>query len=232
MAEREDLFTTVHKGLRSMMYDLSGRLQTNDFANLEQTKALVVDLENDFAIARSAGCMLCVFHHHAEDEEGIIFSEAKKFNGSLIAALIEDHNALSRREFAIEKSAHALLATADPADRLNAGAKLNQSVNELLAAYFTHMNREESELVPAMREHFTDEQMVAMRGKIMGGMPPERLFAILGWMLPALNVTELSDLFISVRNTSPPPVTEAIAKLCAARVDPQRWDAVKLRVGL
>jgi hypothetical protein len=232
MAGEEDLFTPIHKGLRSMMYNLSSRLQTNDFANLAETRALVADLEHDFEVARSAGCMVCVFHHHAQDEESAIFPDAAKFQGSLISSLIDEHRGLTRRELEIARSAHQLLDLTDVGQRIEAGIKLNQSANELLAAYISHMNREETELVPVMRQHFTDEQQAAMRGLIMGRMVPERLFGILGWMLPSLNVTELTDLVVSVKETAPPPFFDAVAKLCVARVDPARWGAVKSRVGL
>jgi hypothetical protein len=232
MTATEDLFTPIHKGLRSMLYSLSGRLQTNDFADLTQTKALVTDLENDFAIARSAGCILCVFSHHASDEEGVIFPQTAKAGNALTTQLIEEHHDLTRRELALGKEAHQLLAMESAEHRLTAGVDLNQHANELFATYITHMNREDRELVPLMREDFTDEQMVAMRSAIMGKMQPDRMFFILGWMLPSLNVTELSGLLSSVRTGAPPPFFKAVTDLCAAKVDAARWNEVKLRVGL
>ena len=176
--------------------------------------------------------MVCTFHHHAEDEESAVFPAAARFQGGLIAALVDEHHGLTRRELEITKSAHQILDMKDAGMRIAAGVQLNQSANALLAAYITHMNREETELVPAMREHFTDAQQAAMRGLIIGRMPPERLFAILGWMLPSLNVTELTDLLSSIKKTAPAPLLAAVTRLCADRVDPTRWGAVKARAGL
>jgi len=102
----------------------------------------------------------------------------------------------------------------------------------LFAAYFVQMNREESDLVPWMRERFSDAQMAAMRGTILGRMPPERIFAILGWMLPSLNATELVGFLRSVRDAMPPPAFRAVTELCSARVDPVWWAAVARDVGL
>ena len=230
MTGNEDVFTPIHKGLRSMIYSLSSRLQTNDFADLNATKALVNDLENDFAVARSAGCVLCVLAHHAVDEESVIFPPAAKFGNQLVTSLIMDHHDLTRRELEIAQWAHELLATsADPA-RVDAGIRLNRAANELFAAYIAHMNREERDLVPMMREHFTDEQQAAMRGTIIRNLPQDRLFVILGWMLPSLNATELSELLSSMKG-APPPLLKAISDLCAAKVDPARWDTVKARIG-
>ncbi len=232
MSSNEDLFTPIHKALRSMIYGLSSRLQTNDFADLTTTKSLVNDLENDFAIARSAGCTLCVLNQHAQDEEAAIFPDATKAGNELIATLIEQHHDLARREASLARSANTLLAIENPEGRVEAGIRLNQSANELFAAYIAHMNREETDLVPWMKEHFSDAQMVAMRGAIMGRTPPDRMFVVLGWMLPSLNVRELSGLIREVKTAVPPQAFKAITDLCEARVDPTRWDAVRQSAGL
>jgi Hemerythrin HHE cation binding domain len=232
MTATGDLFTPIHKALRSMIYSLSERLQTNDFADVAVTKALVTDLENDFAIARSAGCMLCVLSQHAVDEESVIFPPVVRAGNGLIAQLIEEHHDLARRELALAKEAHQLLAMESGDRRIDAGIRLNLEANQLFAAYIAHMNREEVELVPLMRKHFTDEQLVAMRSTIMGQMPPDRMFFVLGWMLPSLNVAELSGLLSSFRQGAPPQLMKAVTDLCAAKVEPARWSEVKIRVGL
>ncbi len=232
MAATEDVFTPIHKGLRSMIYGLSSRLQTNDFADLTATRSLVTDLENDFAAARSAGCILCTLNTHAKDEETSIFPDAEKAGSELVKTLIEEHHGLTVRELAIAEHAHALLELENPQARVAAGKRLNQSANDLFAAYIAHMNHEENDLVPWMKEHFTDQQMRAMRGAILGRVPPDRMSAILGWMVPSLNVVELSDFLAGVRPNLPPPAFKAITDLCVARVDPTRWDAVKRAIGL
>lgn len=232
MAEREDLFTPVHKGLRAMLYNLSGRLQTNDFADSGTTQTLMTDLEHDFDVARSAGCILCVLNHHATDEESAIFPAVSRVGDGLVQRLIDEHHELTRREIELARQGHELLDLTSGEQRVAAGVVLNQHANELFALYIAHMNLEETDLVPLMQRHFTDEEMVAMRSTILRGMPPDRLFSILGWMLPSLNVSELSALLASVRPTAPPPFLKAIVDLASAKVDPARWNEVRLRVGL
>ena len=94
------------------------------------------------------------------------------------------------------------------------------------------MNREETDLVPRMKETFTDAELAAIRGTIIGRMPPDRLFALLGWMLPALNATELSGLLSSFQGKAPPEFVRKVTELCAQRVEPARWATVKGRVGI
>lgn len=64
----EDLFTPIHKGIRSMIYDVAGRLATTDFADVERSKPVLADLEHEFSAAVTSGCILCMLHHHAADE--------------------------------------------------------------------------------------------------------------------------------------------------------------------
>lgn len=232
MTGKEDLFTPVHKGLRAMIYNLSTRLQTNDFDDGATTKQLTADLENSFAVAQNAGCILCAFATHAEEEERVIFAPSARAANALVTELILEHHDLTRREQEICKSGRELSTLPTAEARIAAGVRINQMANGLFGAYITHMNREETELVPLMREHFTDAEQAAMRETIISNFPPDRLFALLGWMLPALNSTELAELLASVKQGAPPPVMKAIADLCAARVEPARWAAVKLRVGI
>jgi hypothetical protein len=228
----EDLFTPIHKGLRSMIYSLASRIQSNDFGDLPASTALAVDMEHDFELARAAGCIVCILHHHAEDEEKRIFPAVSEFGPELVAALIEEHHELTRREAALTTRAREILAMERAADRIRAGEQLNRSANDLFALYVAHMNREDNDLVPLMRRHFTNEQMAAMRGAIMAGMPPERLFAILGWMLPSLTAFELADLVGALKRGAPPPLVEAVAKIASAKVEPARWERVRREVGL
>jgi hypothetical protein len=227
MKATEDLFTPIHKALRSMIYSLGSRLQTNDFSDVEATRALVVDLENDFEAARSAGCIVCVLHHHAEDEESVIFPAVAPHSSGLIGELIEEHHDLARRELEIVRQAHEILALPSARERVRRGIEVNQAANELFARYLVHMNREDVELVPLMQDHFTDEQMRTMRGTIMSGIPPERLRRILQWMLPSLNVAELTDMMSGLKRSAPPELVGMIAALGAAHVEPTRWQAVR-----
>ncbi|MGI0130754.1 MAG: hemerythrin domain-containing protein [Thermoplasmata archaeon] len=232
MKGAEDLFTPIHKAIRSMIYSVGGRLQTNDFADVESSRPLLADLEHEFSTAISAGCILCIVHQHGTDEEAEVFPHVGKLGSELVQALITDHHDFTRRLISITKNSRELLALESPQDRIRAGVALNQEANDFFAAYFAHMNREEQRLVPLMREHFTDDQMRAMRGAIMGGLPPDRLAAILGWMFPALDVDELTGMVMGAKVGMPPEVFRRMAGLAEQRVPPERWQIVRGRVGI
>jgi len=232
MTATEDLFTPIHKAIRSMIYNVGSRMQTNDFADLTASKPLLADLEHEFTAAVSAGCVLCILHHHASDEEKEVFPSIATYTPDLIQSFIDDHHDLTRRLGVITKMAHELVTLPHAPERVRQGLTLTQETNAFFAAYLTHMNREEETLVPFMREHFSDDQMRAMRGAIMRGMPPDRLASILGWMFPSLNIDELTEMVGGIKRTSPPEVFQFISGIATKHLTPERWRQVTERVGL
>jgi hypothetical protein len=232
MTATGDLFTPIHKAVRSMIYSLGGRLQTADFSDKIASAALLVDLQHEFTNAVSASCVLCLLHAHAGHEEAGIFPSMQSIDPGLIRALIDDHQEIRRRLTSITKRAEELGATDPPAQRLLLGAQINREVNEFFAFYLTHMNKEEVTIVPEMKEHFTDAQLGAMQGAIMGSMPPERAASYLKWMLPSLSLGELTGMLTGLKLSSPPELMKFIAGIGAANVDPARWAVVRERVGL
>jgi len=231
MPATEDLFTPIHKGIRSMIYDVAGRLQSNDFANLDASKPLLADLETEFSAALSTGCVLCLLHQHGLDEESQVFPAVGQFDPGLVVEFIEDHHELARHHSVITKMARDMITRESPEERVRFGAELNREANIFFADYQEHMNREERKLVPMMRLRFTDEQLRALRSTIMRSMPPERLAAILRWMLPSLNVAELTAMVAGAKAALPPEQFQLLAGLGAKYVGPERWQLVQQRSG-
>lgn len=233
MAASMDLFTPVHKGIRSMIYSLGSRVQAADFTDRAASDLLLADLQHEFTNALSASCILCLLHAHAGSEETKIFPSMQSLDPVLIRQLLDDHTEISRRLGSISRLAGELATMDAPERRLEHGVRINREVNEFFAFYLAHMNKEEVTIVPAMKVHFTDAQMGAMQGAIIGAMPPERVAGYLRWMLPSMNLVELTEFLSSVkRGGAPTPMLQAIDAIGTANVDPVRWTAVRQRVGL
>jgi len=231
MTASEDLFTPIHKALRSMIYNLGGRLQSVDFADKAASAAVLADLEHEFRNAVSATCVLCLLHAHAGSEEAGIFPAMEPIDANMIQMLLEEHQEIRRRLVTLSTMAEELGATELPQRRLEWGIRINREANEFFAFYLAHMNKEEVTIVPAMKEHFTDDQMRAMQAAIIGAMPPERLAGYLRWMLPSLSLGELTGLLTGVKNGAPPALLQMVNGIGSANVDPARWAAVRERVG-
>jgi hypothetical protein len=112
------------------------------------------------------------------------------------------------------------------------GAKLSRTANDLFAFYFTHLNGEESTIVPAMWKHFTDEQIIAMNMAIMKNLSPERLAQWMDWMLPSLNINELTGMLMGLKKSAPPPVFENMSRMAEKALGEDRWATVKAKAAL
>jgi hypothetical protein len=227
-----DAFTPIHKGIRAMIYSLSSRLQSTDFADPVATAAVLDDLRHEFAQGVPAACVLCLLHSHGRHEDDGAFPAMGPFAARLVAELIRDHREFEERLSVVQVHGNALRALTDPAARVRAGKALTLEMNEFFARYFAHMNREEAELVPLMNRHLTDEQILALIGAIEGAIVPDRFHAYLRWMYPALNVEELTEIFAGMRAEAPPAVLREFVATAEAVVPAERWRTVRARAGL
>lgn len=226
-----DLFTPIHKGYRSMIYDLGARVQANDFADIAASTALLSDLQYQFGSGVSASCALCILHSHATHEEAMVFPAIAQLSSDLVTSYVKDHQAFTARLGEIAQRGRAIVSEPNAEERVRMGRRLNAELNEFFAAYLAHMNREEVELVPWMQERFTDAEMGAMTGRIIASIPLDRLAVMLRWILPAMDLEELTGMLAGVQRGAPPPILELVRATGSARVDSARWAHATGRIG-
>jgi hypothetical protein len=214
-----------------MIYELGKELQTTDFTEDQATAALVSRLKQDLSFASST-CVLCLLHEHAGNEDQYVFPDVRQYEPKLVDTLLQEHREVVRRIGGVWKLADEVKTLRNREERMEMGANLNRSTNDLFAFYLTHLNGEESTIVPAMWKHYTDEQIAAMQANIMRNMSPDRTVQWANWMLPSLNINELTGLLIEMKKGMPAPAFEKYAGLAERVLGEDRWKAVKARAGL
>ncbi len=219
------------KALRSMIYELGKELQTTDFTDEHATEAMVSKLKQDLASASSA-CVICLLHEHAGLEDQYVFPDVRAFEPKMVDTLLEEHREVVRKIAGVWKIADELKALRNREERIEMGDKLNRTANDLFAFYLTHLNGEESTLVPAMWKHFTDEQIVAMRTNVLRSLTPERSALWNSWLFPSLNINELTGMFMELKKGAPAPVFQNLTRMAEKALGEDRWAAVKAKAGL
>src|SRR5689334_18787567 len=126
---RVDLFTTVHKAIRALIYDLSTMLQTADFTDPQAKKACLAALEH----------FLELLHEHAYYEDTTVFAATRRFEAAIIDKLEEEHHQIDVHLDRVHKSIEALKAANTDEQQIEAGAVLNRSVNRFIAFYLGHL---------------------------------------------------------------------------------------------
>jgi hypothetical protein len=218
---RFDLFTSIHKAIRAMIYDTGGRLQTVDFADERAVVKTTADLIP----------VLSLLREHHDTEERFVFPEVHRFDPALVDDLQSQHRTI---ETLLAISGDAVVAAHDagPAERGEAGVELNRRFNELAAFYLEHLAHEEVTILPVTWEHFDDTELLAIQGAIMASMEPELALQWLGWMLRGLNRAELVGMLAGAKANMPEPALEAIRDLAAANMEPAAWQVVREQAGV
>jgi len=226
-----DVLTPIHNGLRAMIYDLGGRLLLTDFADPAATDRLLVDLDFAFGAGVPAGCLLCLLHAHAGHEDEVAFPPARRFDARLVDALREDHHRFTRDLARVQERAAPLRTSRDASARRAAGRALTLALDDFFARYLAHLHREETELVPLLNRHFTDAELLGWRATVERSMAPERLRALQGWIVRAMDAAALAATLRGIL-AGPPAERDAQLAVVRAAVDPARWRAAAAPLGL
>ena len=219
---KTDLFTFIHKSIRSMIYNAASKLQTADFTDEKEVKILLVSLRND----------LDLLHEHAVNEDNIIFPEIANEEPQMIELLNEEHKKLESKLngllVLIEKTEHSNSIE----ERMLLGNSLNSLFNDFIADYLAHMNHEEATVLEASFKYLTDEELIAIRTRIQSNVPPDRYKVWMNWMLRSLNNSELIGLLGSMKTGAPSNVFQNILDITKSVIDSERWLKMKLSLGI
>lgn len=113
MTERENLPRPVHKGLRSMIYELGRRLQTTDFTDETAARAIVAELRADMNLT-VGNCMVCLLQAHSRHEEKDFFAPLRPIDADLISLVVSEHVDLLGRIHHLSKTSDELVAASTP----------------------------------------------------------------------------------------------------------------------
>lgn len=222
MIPRPDLFTQIHKGIRSMLYDAGARLQAADFTDRAASTALLDRLE------RTLGLL----HEHGVHEDMHYFPALQSSEREVVHLMTDEHQEIGRKTASVRAAMASVLPLAGTEAALEPGARLNRTFNHFMAYYQRHMNHEEETALPAMWRAFSDEQLMAMRAAVLTSIEPSRYADWLRWMLPSLNDPELIGMLRGAKAGSPPEVLRNIAGIAEKVLQPDRWGAIRRTVGI
>jgi hypothetical protein len=218
---RHDLYASIHKALRHFMLDTLlrvGALEVRDEAELEsvlgQLESLLAECgqhlahENDFVHpmleAGRAGASQRIAGEHVEHLEAI-------------DALRED--------------ARQLRAAA-PERRGPLALRLYRHLALFVADNFQHMHHEETVHNAQLWACYSDAELEAMHGRLLASLPPQEVFLVARWMLPALNPAERAGMLGGVRERAPEPAFHALVDHVRPHLDATAWARLAPEIGL
>lgn len=197
---RMDLYSPVHKGLRTLLYDTSRRLGRTDFADVTDRDRAIA------AVRRTIGFL----DEHGHHEDGHVLPLVRAGNPITADSLDSDHVKIEAAHRAIEVLL-ARLERADASEGVALGANLYARFNVLVAEHLQHMEREERCGNGVLWAHTPDEQLAAAHERIVSAIGVQRLVEWAEFLLPALDPQERAQMAAGLSAIVPAPVLAALA---------------------
>jgi hypothetical protein len=172
-AERDDLFTIIHKGLRLGLFDITVQAGRTDWADPAQ----VTDLGE-----RWHG-LLTLLRAHGDHEDQHILRLLDPYDPFAAEPTAEQHRDLDDLLDDLAERFEAVLAAPGPAP----GLGLYRDLARFVAVYLTHMHDEETRVMGRIWACCTDEEIAGARQRFMAGMSPRVQALSIEYTLPALD---------------------------------------------
>lgn len=219
-APRPDLFTPIHKAIRALLYDLAAEAQRTDHADAAASAATCDRIE------RGLDLML----EHGAHEDAEIFPALAACAPALAARLETQHHSLHHADDEVRAGIIAIRTAADAHGRQAAGARMVRALNALVGMQSLHMNAEEEEAMPALLARYADDELVAIRARIVASQSPERYEEWLRLMIPALHDGELTGMLAGLKASAPEPVVHMVLRVAEDVLDGERHGRVLARL--
>jgi iron-sulfur cluster repair protein YtfE (RIC family) len=135
-----------------------------------------------------------------------------------------EHYERTHREIdAIRASLRAALAANNAEDA-------NARLTDLRDRMGTHLDEEETVLLPLVDEHFSIPEQGAIVGRMAGETPTERMGEVLTWILRLVNNDDRAAYLGVLSKATPPEAFAGVKALAAKVIPPADWQALTAKV--
>jgi hypothetical protein len=218
--DRVDLYTTIHKAVRALLFETAALAARTDPGDAEEVTALAV------AVRR----LVRLLDDHAEHEDAEVLPVLARFAPELHADLQGEH----ARTDGLQRELHGMaerLRASRGEERASLVRRVHERLCRLTAEHLRHMDREETEAMRALWAHCSDQELDQIHQRILRSIPPPVMAEWAAVMLPAMSLPERTAMLTPMARQLPRPVLEdLIAPARAALGD--RWGATARAAGL
>ena len=196
---RYNFYRNIHKALRLGHCRMLPALGSLDYRDRARTETVMADLRHLMAVGRG--------HLEGENREVHAALEERAPGASTHAA--DDHED-HERSFAEIEEMICRIEQASLPERELLGRRLYRRYAVFVAHDFAHMEIEETELLMALHQAFTDDELMAIEGRIVASVPPQKMSAVMMLMAPALNHGERVELVAKLQKALPEPAFDGL----------------------
>ena len=193
---RYNIFNQIHKGLRALLYDTALKLQQTNFANAEESEAILEQLKQT----------LDVFDKHAEHEDHVVLPAIQQYEPSIVDAFVQEHILDHQLAEKMRAQLAAFEVATTPADKLNAGNGILHAFIAFMTFNLDHMAKEETVINERLWRYYSDAEIIGMNQRIIANIPPEEMGFTSAWMMKGMNNAEITGWLRAVQDNAPEQV--------------------------
>lgn len=201
---RVDLYTFVHKAQRFHLFRLSEVIGSADLSQAAETSE----------ISRQILELMEHLMDHARNEKTYIHPLYQKI-GSVGGHFDDDHETLETEIQKIEKIVQE--------KKWN---DLYTTFAKFIGTYLLHLEEEETAQRDVLWKHYEDEDLGAVFMRFKMERLPHLAKKDFEFMLPALSVPELTQIFRGMKASTPAEVFKGACNAAATLLTKNRWDKI------
>jgi len=201
-AERHNIYTQIHKGLRAFMSEVLVSVGRVDPDDLREVDSALDQVRTLLAFARV----------HLEHEEYWIHPALEAARSGASAESHGDHEHHLQAFEALLAAVRAVELGA-AADRARALLRLYRQLALFVAENFEHMHVEETENHAVLVAGYSEAEVLALNQRLVASIQPADMLTALRWMVPASHAGERTGLLGSMKRNAPAPVCAAVIEL-------------------
>ncbi len=179
MSQRLNYFHTIHKAIRRQLFLLSIDLGAANFDSRSEVESLQVRFEN----------LKGYLDRHAAHEDHYFMAFFEQKIPHLTQVFKHEHEAQEVSLGKMAASFEAILKNQDT-DNTDAGYRLYLQFNDFTASYCQHLDREETQIMPALWACCTDEELLKPYLSLLSSFTAEDFYETITKFWPAINAKE------------------------------------------
>lgn len=218
---RHDIYAGIHKAMRHFMTDTLVRLGSLEVRDEAEVEAVLGQLH----------ALLDECVRHLEHENDFLHPALEACRAGTSARIAEEHEEHREHIDALRHDARQLRAEA--VDRRPALAlRLYRHLALFVADNLRHMHHEETVHNAMLWSHYTDDELLALHGRLLATLPPEEVFLVTRWMVPAMTPRERVAMLEGARARAPQGAFAALVDHVRPHLDDRAWGRLAPDLGM
>jgi hypothetical protein len=217
---RHDLYVTIHKALRHWMLDTLLRVGSLEVADEAEVATVLGQVEALLAQCRA----------HIAHENGFVHPALEAARAGTSNRIANEHDEHHEAIDALADATRGLRAAA-PEGRAALALHLYRDLALFVADNFRHMHHEETVHNAILWARYSDAELEALHDRLLASLPPQEVFTVSRWMIPAMAPRERAGMLSGVRAHAPEGVFDALVAHVRPHLDATAWSRLAPAIG-